>query len=206
MMEITCIGHSGFLVELPEINLIFDYFTDKTGVITREIFKNKPTCVFVSHDHQDHYNKEIFNWRKFGDVTYILEEGCATSAGVDVIKVGEGISLDINGGRVKINTFGSTDEGVSFLVNVNGTVLFHAGDLNCWYWADKSTPEELEQAEDAYLAILFQIDGHKIDVAFIPEDPRLGEHAGRGIQQFKEIVNPGRIVPMHFPGNDGIKY
>ena len=53
---------------------------------------------------------------------------------------------------------------------------------------------------------LIELPEINLDVTFIPEDPRLGEHAGRGIQQFKEIVNPGRIVPMYFPGNDGIKY
>jgi len=34
----------------------------------------------------------------------------------------------------------------------------------------------------------------------------LKNNAGRGIEYFKKIVAPGRIIPMHFPGNDGIKY
>jgi len=54
--------------------------------------------------------------------------------------------------------------------------------------------------------IIRQLAGKSTDVAFIPEDPRLGEHASRGIQHFKDIVHPNRVISMHFPGNCGMKY
>jgi L-ascorbate metabolism protein UlaG (beta-lactamase superfamily) len=205
-MDITCIGHSGFLVSLPSYNLIFDYYTDKTGVITPEIFTNKRTVVFVSHNHGDHYNRAIFEWSSYSDVLYILDSGCATPASENIIKLQEGDSRSLYDEEVDIRAYGSTDEGLSFLVNVEDVVLFHAGDLNDWYWADEKTPEELQISEGNYIRIIKQLVGHKIDVAFVPEDPRLGIHAGRAIQHFKDIVAPQRIIPMHFPGNDGRKY
>jgi L-ascorbate metabolism protein UlaG (beta-lactamase superfamily) len=210
-MEITCIGHSGFLIRRSEYNLIFDYFTDKKSVLNPGIFKNKKTCVFVSHAHRDHYNKKIFDWSTQGDIIYIIDAGCSAPDNKEIIKVREGDNFGIFGDGVNIKTYGSTDEGVSFLTTVKsedlgGNVIFHAGDLNDWYWEDESTPEELAEDEENYLRIIKQLAGEKIDVAFIPEDPRLKQNASRGIKYFKEIVAPSRIIPMHFPGNDGLKY
>ena len=206
-MKITCIGHSGFLVELSSCNLIFDYYTDNSNVITPEIF-GKKTFVFVSHAHADHYSRKIFGWDELGDVTYILESDCIIpwNAPDDIIKISEGESISLREGFALVTAFGSTDIGVSFLVNIDGLNIFHAGDLNCWYWEDESTPEELEADEKSYLDIIKGIAGHKIDIAFMPEDPRLGKHSGRGIKQFEEFVAPKRIIPMHFSGNEGKVY
>lgn len=56
MMKIYPIDHSGFMVELEKHLLLFDY--DKKDLpITKS---NKPLYVFVSHNHQDHYNPETF--------------------------------------------------------------------------------------------------------------------------------------------------
>ena len=207
-MEIICIAHSGFLVGLTGYNFIFDYFTDKKNIITPEIFKTKKTCVFVSHSHFDHYNTKIFDWSAYGELTYILDSGCKIPAGVKsdrekIIFVREGESVDLYGGAVKINTYGSTDEGVSFLAEAENRVIFHAGDLNDWYWEDESTQEELAEYEMNYINIIKKLAGKNIDLAFVPEDPRLGRNAGRGIAHFKKIVAPERIIAMHYPGNDG---
>ena len=206
-MKITCIGHSGFLLELNSCNLIFDYFKDTCGVITPEVL-GKKTFVFVSHAHADHYSRKIFNFSEHGNVTYILESDCPIpkSAPQGIIKMSEGEEITLESGLVKVRAYGSTDIGVSFLVETEGFHIFHAGDLNCWYWEDESTPEELEDDEKRYLNIINGIAGQKIDIAFIPEDPRLGKHSGRGIKQFQEIVAPAKIIPMHFPGNEGKVY
>ena len=203
-MKITATGHSGFLVELKYINFIFDYYTDKQNVVTPEIFKGKTTYVFVSHRHGDHFNKKIFGWDELGDVKYILDAGCKAPGDVKKTVAREGGDFTV--GDINVKVYGSTDEGVSFLVAAEGVTLFHAGDLNDWYWADESTPEELAADEESYLKIIRALAGTAIDVAFIPEDKRLKQHAGRGIRFFKEIVAPKTVVPMHFNGNDGRVY
>jgi len=205
-MKITCIGHSGFLVELSEYNLIFDYYTDKNNIVTPEIFKNKRTCIFVSHSHYDHYNRKIFEWSKWGDVTYVLDSGCGCPENLKIYKIREGDNLNIFDGTISVKAYGSTDEGVSFLVAVCGKVIFHAGDLNDWYWEEESTVQELIQDEENYLRIIRKLAGQKIDIAFIPEDPRLGKNVSRGINFFRQIVAPEKIIPMHYPNNDGKKY
>jgi len=203
-MKIICIGHSGFLIQLGEYNLIFDYYTDEKNIITPEIFEGKKTCVFVSHNHHDHYNRKIFNWSGHGEIVYIIEKDC--KADVPVLRISEGEELSVFNGDICVSAYGSTDEGVSFLVRVGEACIFHAGDLNDWYWEDELSAEELAQWEENYLRIIRTLTGTKIDVAFMPEDPRLGVHARRGIDHFERIVKPDRIIPMHFPGNGGITY
>ena len=56
-MEITYIGHSGFLVELEDRCLLFDYYQ---GEIPPVAF-SRPLYVFVSHRHQDHYNRAVLD-------------------------------------------------------------------------------------------------------------------------------------------------
>ena len=216
-MKIICIGHSGFLVQTEGYNLIFDYYTDKAGVVTPDIFKGRKTCVFVSHAHGDHYNEGIYEWVAYGDVSYVLDVAChvpesamkaldGKSGGASacgIYKLNEGETFTLPHMNLVVSTFGSTDEGLSYLVRTGGPTLFHSGDLNNWYWADEETPEELDVSEGEFLRIIKRLPVNEIDIAFVPEDPRLGKHAGRAVKQFMDVVKPGRIIPMHFPGNDG---
>lgn len=57
-MEITYIGHSGFLVTLPEVYFLFDYYQ---GDIP-ELEQSKELFIFASHFHKDHYNQEILKF------------------------------------------------------------------------------------------------------------------------------------------------
>ncbi|MCL2421684.1 MAG: MBL fold metallo-hydrolase [Defluviitaleaceae bacterium] len=202
-MNIICTGHSGFLVSLPEIHLIFDYYTDNADIIVPETFANKKTYVFVSHGHHDHYNQAIFDWNAHGDITYILDSECAAPIHSNIIKMREGEGISLHEGTINVRAYGSTDEGLSFLVKAGDVTLFHAGDLNDWYWEDDFAPDRLRLAEDNYLRIIKQLEGTHIDVAFVPEDPRLGKHTSRAVDHFKAIVKPKHIIPMHFPGNEG---
>ena len=63
-MKITYLRHSGFLVELEQVWLLFDYYRGEIP----EFPKGKKGYVFVSHRHIDHFNKEIFNFLKKLDV------------------------------------------------------------------------------------------------------------------------------------------
>ena len=53
---------------------------------------------------------------------------------------------------IRIEAFGSTDVGISFLIDLQGVRLFHAGDLNNWHWSEESTPQEIRKAEGDFLA------------------------------------------------------
>lgn len=76
-MKLTYIFHSGFIIDTQACILIFDYWLDPAGVIPKTLSTDKPVYVFASHFHEDHFTKEIFNWRHnypSTTFTYILSK------------------------------------------------------------------------------------------------------------------------------------
>ena len=74
-MKLTYIFHSGFVLETEQSILVFDYWLDPSDVLEGVLQSNKPLYVFSSHFHEDHFTREIFQWREHKDnVTYILSK------------------------------------------------------------------------------------------------------------------------------------
>ena len=207
-MKIYYIYHSCFIVETTNSFLMFDYFKNENNVksdfnfnhILNEIFEShKPLYVFSSHSHHDHFNREIIPWQnKKKNIYYILSFDIKIKTNIDnlhVVNKNETIWLN----DLKINTFGSTDQGVSFLVNLDGLNLFHAGDLNWWKWAD-DTKEEEKLMEDTFKLIVDDIvkTDISIDVAFFPVDGRLEQNFFCGGEYFIQMLKPKVFIPMHF--------
>lgn len=207
-MNIYYIYHSCFAVEGKNHILIFDYYRiPKEKTEEKECFFNKyirqeekKVYVFSSHSHADHFNPEIFSWKKENPkIRYILSEDIQNvSFGEKIIWVREGDQIEIE--DMKIFVYGSTDAGVSFLVSVEETLLFHAGDFHLWHWED-DTPEEENSMRKEYFRILERIkrDRHPmIDYAFLPVDPRLGKHTTEGLEIFVKEIESLYVIPMHF--------
>ena len=97
---------------------------------------------------------------------------------------------------VTVETLPSTDEGVAFVVSLEGKTLFHAGDLNWWHWEgeDKAWNRNMEVNFKRYCEPL---RGRHIDLAMFPVDPRLGEDGFRGPRYFLELTDTVRLLPMH---------
>ena len=104
-----------------------------------------------------------------------------------------------------IKAFGSTDSGISFLIEAEGKTPFPCGDLNNWHWKDESTPEEVAEAEQNYLKELGDLAKatDKLDATMFPVDPRIGTDFMRGAQQFVDHIKTNIFVPMHFLGSSG---
>ena len=103
-----------------------------------------------------------------------------------------------------VRAFGSTDLGLSYLVEVDGRRVFHAGDFNLWHWEDESTPQEIAEATEGFeriLADLADCAAGTIDLAFFPLDPRMGKHTDRGAVRFLKALRPKVLVPMHLQGD-----
>ena len=74
-MKLTYIFHSGFVLETEQSILVFDYWMDPSGVMDGVLRNEKPLYVFSSHFHEDHFTKEIFEWKKQREgITYILSK------------------------------------------------------------------------------------------------------------------------------------
>jgi len=55
MMHVTFLDHSGFLVELPGLTLLFDWWKGDLPPLP-----SGPLLVFASHRHPDHFDPRIF--------------------------------------------------------------------------------------------------------------------------------------------------
>lgn len=207
--KIHYLYHSGFAVRTIGHFLVFDYYNDKpcpakkgleAGVVTAQEIADYPNpVVFVSHAHADHYNPVVLEWQKANQgIRYIMSNDVPAKAdGIHSLAPHERLELP----DMLIKTFGSTDQGVSFLVSVDGINIFHAGDLNWWHWKDESTQEEVNLSEQEFLKEMRSIIGNKVDIAFFPVDPRLGSEYYLGAERFISLIKPTMLVPMHFGDN-----
>lgn len=193
-LVINYIYHSGFSIETHERLFIFDYYKGpvKLGL--------KPVLVFASHNHADHYNPVILSWQNtYPNINYIFSSDIMLkekNEKIELLSPYEETAID----NIKIKTFGSTDAGVSFLINYKGWDIFHAGDLNWWYWWGE-TPAEIANAERMFKEEIAKIKGTKIDLAFFPVDPRLEHNYRAGADYFIEQISPKFLIPMHFADN-----
>ena len=158
-MRLTYIYHSGFAIEADGFAILIDYYKDtgkspEKGFVHEELLNRSGTLyILSSHFHPDHFNPEVLRWKTYKkDIVYlfgkdILKRNRAGKEDAFYLKKGDTYE-DHN---LRIRAFGSTDSGISFLIEAEGKRLFHAGDLNNWHWKDESTPEEVAEAEKNYL-------------------------------------------------------
>ena len=202
-IKVQYLGGSGFLVTVDETGMLFDYSGHgpdlRVAPDKAELAALKRLYVFVSHHHDTHFSPDIYEL--CGDTaTYVL--------GHDVPQPHKGARMqpgeERGFGPVNVCTFGSTDEGVSFLVEYLGIRIFHAGDLNLWHWRDESSINEIAQAEKAFYDCVEPIPVEEIDVAFFPVDPRQGSMYDAGAGYFVMTVKPRIMIPMHFQGRGDV--
>ncbi|MDE6180401.1 MAG: MBL fold metallo-hydrolase [Phocaeicola sp.] len=227
-MELVYIYHSGFALCGDDFTVIMDYYRDSgdsqaqsdlnrlmdgnfnnqgtgtlDGIVHDELLHRPGKLyVLVSHFHPDHFNKEILTWREQRPDTVfvfskdILRHRRAQKEDAIWLEKGEVYQDE----TLWVRAFGSTDVGVSFLFQVGGKKIFHAGDLNNWHWMDESDETEWRRAEESFLHELDDLFVYapKVDVAMFPVDPRLGKKYMRGAEQFVAKIKTHIFVPMHF--------
>ena len=203
-LDVTYYHHSGFSAAMDDVLLVFDYWLGEKGElpenkrITPEMLRAyKEIYVFISHEHPDHLDPAVFEWRKEVNVTYIVSGDMPVGTRGRRMSPGDEMVLSP---RVKVKAFESTDLGVSFLVDLCGVHIFHAGDLNFWHWREESTINEIEEADERFRRAVDPIMQESIDLAFFPVDPRQGRLFDAGANYFILSVKPRLLVPMHFWG------
>ena len=116
--------------------------------------------------------------------------------------------------NLRVTATGSTDSGVSWVIETGGRRFFHAGDLNNWYARFLTddyrggtiySPEfgmEVDpgREEKRYLGELKDIRkvADSFDLVMFPVDSRVGNGYTRGARQFIGQFRVGMFVPMHF--------
>ena len=202
---VTYIEHSCFLVETAECYLLFDYYGGEVPLPALD--PAKPLLLFNSHAHHDHFSKEIFALRdRYPSALFVLSADIPVPATVQPFTCPmlphEHRLLQLTDGRtaVSIDTLRSNDEGVAFIIRIGDLCIYHAGDLNNWWWDGDVEDQKLA---NIYHEELEHIRGRHFTAAFIPLDPRL-KGWWKGIEDFMHYADADAIFPMHNFGEKGL--
>lgn len=196
MLKVTYLKHSGFVVEYGECVLVFDYYSGSLP----EYDEAKKIYVFASHAHYDHFQNEIFEWdKKYAYVRYILSDDI-TSRGPKGKVTYVGADKEVCIDDLRVRTLLSTDEGVAFLVYVKDKTIYHAGDLNWWYWEEEDDEEWNEPMRKAYQNEISKLADEKVDVAFVPLDLRQEKQFYWGMDYYMKHTDTKIVFPMHMWG------
>lgn len=92
-----------------------------------------------------------------------------------------------------VYTLASNDLGVGFSVSTPEGCIYHAGDLNNWWWDGDAEDQESAAFYNRELA---RIEGAHFKIAMVPYDLRLKE-PGYGIRDFLGHCSADILCPMH---------
>lgn len=197
-MKVTYIYHSCFLVETESCYYLFDYYRGELPPLK----KDKPTLVFSSHAHGDHYEPRVFSLLKdqgISSVYAVLSDDIPAETvpeHVEYMAAAPSQEYVLPQGQ-RLTTYRSTDQGIAFLIRSDEGVLYHAGDLNDWVWEGEA-PSYNEEMTRGYRTEIDKMAGLIVDVAFVVLDPRQEEDYARGMLYFLEKVPARQVYPMHY--------
>ena len=208
MMHVTFLDHSGFLVELPGLTLLFDWWKGDLPPLP-----SGPLLVFASHRHPDHFDPRIFalddgqaagcpipSWQGHPSDRPEPEEmgtlGKSRRGLPGAFRRGERLSpARRHRGGTALHRRGrglSGDGGRPDGLSCRGSELVALGGRGP-VWNRNMEADFRRYAEP--------LRGRKIDLAMLPLDPRLGEDGFRGPRYFLELADIRRFLPMHQWGN-----
>ncbi|WP_160685670.1 MBL fold metallo-hydrolase [Clostridium sp. C2-6-12] len=204
-MKVTYIEHSCFSVELQKVILLFDYFKGELP----EFDENKTIYVFSSHNHHDHFDISIFQLlKRYQNVKYIFSKDIKRKFGrkffntngvedevyenIEFININQTLQIS----DLTIETLRSTDEGVAFIITAEDKTIYHAGDLNLWWWNGRDKSDN-ERARENYEKEINKIKKRHFDIAFVVLDPRQGEEFYLGFDYFMKNTDTDKVYPIH---------
>jgi ankyrin repeat protein/L-ascorbate metabolism protein UlaG (beta-lactamase superfamily) len=207
------LGHCGWAIKTAHHLLIFDYYNRGTnptnpllanGHINTDEIAGLNVTVFVTHEHEDHFDTTILGWQDaIANLTYVFgfrpeETGSFAESGYN------GPAYEYFGprttgqlGGVEITTIEANDAGVGFLVKADGLTLYHAGDHAGWNEGQKEGYKReidflAEQAGSVDLAFLNITGCHCRDTVALMQ----------GNLYTIERLAPAVMIPTHASGRE----
>jgi L-ascorbate metabolism protein UlaG (beta-lactamase superfamily) len=200
MVKVTYLGHSGFLLDDGEYQLVIDPYLTGNPLAKAKPEELKPDFLLVTHGHGDHVGDGLAIAKSTG-ATVIAPYELATyfqNKGVNAHPMHIGGSFEFPFGKVTV-TIAHHGSGmmegdsilymgnpVGFVVTLGGKRIYHAGDTGLFY--DMKLIGEL----------------YPLDLALLP----IGSNFTMGIREAvkaTELLNPKVVIPMHYDTFDVIK-
>jgi L-ascorbate metabolism protein UlaG (beta-lactamase superfamily) len=185
---ICYLGHCGWAVKTKSHFLIFDYWQygekpDEPRILNGHINPNEirdsQVYVFVSHEHYDHFDQVIFDWKKnIKDINYILGWQMENGWDYKYINPGEPTKIGYMEIITKLTQNGVQNQG--FLVKVDGIVMYHSGD---------------DDSDDIDIIIH---NTKQVDLFF----QGISRNEGEGALLRIERLIPRAMFPMHYGGRE----
>ena len=116
-LTVTYLFHSGFLVAVEDVLLVFDYWRGENSALPakaciseKDFERFRRVLVFVTHSHVDHFDPIIYDWdRAKYHIEYIISDDLPQ--GIPGRRMRPGDEADLDG--ITVRAFDSTDLGVS---------------------------------------------------------------------------------------------
>ncbi len=199
--------HSGWAIKTRSAFLVFDYWDEDAapdekllanGHIRPEELKGLPVFVFVTHDHGDHFDRQILEWKKVvPDLTYVF--GFEPQGVAGAVSLAPRTRRTI--GPLAVTTIQSNDAGVGFAVALDGLTIFHAGD---------HSNNTLETAGNNFFPEIDFLarNGIRPDIAFFLNMYGCGstnpEAFQKGIAYAIDKLKIKSVLPMHGAGKEWV--
>jgi L-ascorbate metabolism protein UlaG (beta-lactamase superfamily) len=195
--------NSGWLVETATHLLVFDFIPHGEAGISMNTLEQKlqpavsakkTIIIFVTHDHNDHFEKEVLGSGRSANTHYVLGwkyDKAPTHKNTAVLLPGD--SLSLTGCTVYAHT--ATDDGSGFLVKLNDLTIYHAGDHALW----------VDELLDPFKKELQNIrtKAAVIDIAFLPAARGMFTKCAydtiieKGLDISIDILQPRIVAPQH---------
>ncbi len=199
------IFHSCFAWKDDSVLIVFDYWKDHAdGRLQRMVDERGSRQLYfvVSHFHEDHFNPDILSVE---GARLLLSYDTVRRRRIDKSRLSAVLHRAecYEDEWLRVVACPSTDVGVSTVVTLqDGTVLYHAGDNNNWYFSESSEQIRcaLRDMEGRFLSSLRDVKRAApagVDYAMFPVDPRLGSDTLRGVNQFLHQIPTRNFCPMH---------
>ena len=204
MLKITYIYHDCFLLRYGNTILLFDYPEDINREAEEYITKTlngRNLIVFISHSHRDHFTEKFLNFKKYVKdfkcvVSRDVKEVCKQCLECNVVEEGDYLKI----GDIKVKAYGSSDLGVSYLLEVVNTRIYFAGDNVDWR-REELSQEFNEKIWKTFSKTIEEIlkDYGKVNIVFAGFCEKCSNYGG--IPYIAEKLKPELIVPMHLKGH-----
>lgn len=166
------LSHSGWAIKTKNHLLIIDYFPPEqpsddaalvNGYVSPEAFDGMNVAVFASHEHNDHCDPSVLQWqRHHPEIRYFLgvrpeqirgyRPDPAQELRYTLCQPGEIVS----DGGIEIQSMKSDiDQGVGFLIRVDGMTIFHSGDA---VDTSRAKPSRYSQTIDSLANVVGAVD------------------------------------------------
>lgn len=210
-MDVRYLGHSAWLVQTQRRNLLFDYGATPIrrgtslaeGVFNIDELPDLPLYIFISHRHSDHYSSQLHSQmaKRSGTTIIIGLDQQPSCADTELAPTGTTLAWphsDLVLDDLRIRASGSTDSGVSFLIDTPEGLIYHGGDLA--QWDDTAFFRRVYREEIDWLAEQTAAIGRVPDLAFVPVSTSDGYQEDillQGLWYFLDKISPAKVLPMH---------